>query len=379
MKTNIFITQYEQQENKLTYNYICLIEHLGRESQALLLRKLFPALHILPEELELQCELLYGGQESNPDGAFYLSTEGSAYTVYFENKTFRRKLDPEQIKNHLVNFCPKDSELLLVITTDPSDRKRLRKKQFEDKVFFHTWSEIVTILKELARSTESEKDIFLIDEFVAYGNRTGEFMELASISDKDIADYSEYLELQERTRNFSGKWRYILESCRESLDSAVRKFPDIASSSSFLDHFGRCGYDYYFKTTPYGQWLSIGLYYDTYDHQIPFKRQYVPELAIFYDIKPTWRDSLRSNPELLKSLEYFESNQFENNLTKSITPNRWRFVFHRKPITELGEEITPRLVSQFFEEKLGFFFANQRFFKCMGHKECISEGVSANI
>jgi len=35
MKTNIFLGQYQQAENKLTYNFVSLIEHLERESQVL--------------------------------------------------------------------------------------------------------------------------------------------------------------------------------------------------------------------------------------------------------------------------------------------------------------------------------------------------------
>ena len=369
MKTNIFLGQYQQAENKLTYNFVSLVEHLERESQVFLFRKLFPNLSLSAEKFELECDLVYGGQTSNPDGAFHFSTETSAYcTVYLENKTFRRELNEQQIQNHLANFCQGDHDFLLVITTNPGDRTPLQKICLEDKLFFYTWPEMITILKEVATSIDNEKDIFLIDEFIEYGHQGGEFMELGVITSEDMANYSEHLKLQGSVNVFFNKWRYVLESSRQLLDSIVGEFWDADGSSGFLDHYGRCGYDYWFRHSPYGQWLSIGLYYNTYDHKIPFKSEHTPELAIFYDINPKWRQTLRRNSELLESLKFFEDNGFENNLTKSITVNKWRFVFYRKPVTDLGKGITAKVLCDFLTEKLRLFFSNQKFFKCMGHQ-----------
>lgn len=370
MKTNIFLGQYQQAENKLTYNFVALVEHLGKECQVVLFRRLFPNLCVSVENFELECDLVYGGQTSNPDGAFHFRTETSAYcTVYLENKTFRRKLNERQIQNHLANFCRGDNDFLLVITTDPQDRNRLQKMSQGGKLYFYTWPEMITILKEVAKGVDNEKDIFLIGEFIEYGHKGGEFMELGVITTEEIANYSEHLKLQDKVNLFFNKWRYMLESSHQLLDSVVGEFWDANGSSGFLDHYGRCGYDYWFKHSPYGQWLSIGLYYDTYDHGIPFKREHTPELAIFYDINPKWRETLRHNPELLESFKFFEDNGFENNLTKSITANKWRFLFYREPVTELGKEITSQVVADFLTAKIHLFFSNRTFFRCMGHKK----------
>jgi len=237
------------------------------------------------------------------------------------------------------------------------------------KLYFYTWPEMITILKEVTTGVDNEKDMFLIGEFIEYGHKGGEFMELGVITTEEMADYSEHLKLQDKVNVFFNKWRYILESSRQLLDSVVGEFWDANGSSGFLDHYGRCGYDYWFKHSPYGQWLSIGLYYDTYDHGIPFEREHTPELAIFYDINPKWRETLRHSPELLESLKFFEDNGFENNLTKSITANKWRFLFYREAVTELGKEITSQVVADFLTAKLRLFFSNQTFFRCMGHKK----------
>lgn len=370
MKTNIFLGQYQQAENKLSYNFVSLIEHLGKECQVVLFRKLFPNLSVSVENFELECDLVYGGQTSNPDGAFHFRTETSAYcTVYLENKTFRRKLDERQVQDHLANRCQGDNDFLLVITTDPRDRNRLQRMRQVSKLHFYTWSEMTTILKEVAKGVDSEKDIFLLDEFIEYGYKGEEFMELGVITSEDMANYSEYLKLSDKVNCFFNKWKYILESSRQLLDSIVGEFWDADGSSGFLDHYGRYGYDYWFKHSPFGQWLSIGLYYDTYDHKIPFKREHTPELAIFYDVDPKWRETLRRDSELLESFKFFEDNGFENNLTRPVTANKWRFVFYREPITELGKEITLQVVTDFLTEKLRLFFSNQTFFRCMGHKK----------
>lgn len=93
----------------------------------------------------------------------------------------------------------------------------------------------------------------------------------------------------------------------------------------------------HFQKNAYGQWLSCGIYYDTKDHGIRFKKKGVPELAFFLDMWPEKAKNL--SPEIknaFKNLVSKSDNGFEENTEGKITQNRWRVLFKRIPLTEIA-------------------------------------------
>ena len=114
---NVFANCYQQPENKLTYCFFCLLEHLNPSVRQELLRSF--GFDDLPPALEFG--LLQGGKGSKPDGRITLQRAGSLSSIFFENKTWRRVLDAGEIRNHLRD-CVKGSDSLLVITADQFGR-----------------------------------------------------------------------------------------------------------------------------------------------------------------------------------------------------------------------------------------------------------------
>src|SRR5260370_655611 len=97
--TNVFLNAYQQPENKLTYNFLALLEHVQIESAlGLLAQTGLPG--TVPAD-ELGVSLLYGGLKGNPDGRIDLKHGNAAVKLFFENKTWRRELDLDQIQRHI--------------------------------------------------------------------------------------------------------------------------------------------------------------------------------------------------------------------------------------------------------------------------------------
>ena len=87
--TNIFRNSYEQPENKLTYNFLCLIEHM--ENQKAFCEFLIDNKFKLSESADVEIELQPYKAGSIPDGK--ISFDNGKYLLFFENKTHRIKLD----------------------------------------------------------------------------------------------------------------------------------------------------------------------------------------------------------------------------------------------------------------------------------------------
>ena len=101
--TNIFLNAYQNPENKLTYNFLALLEHIQSASAVGLLAQTGLRRTVPVDELEVS--LLQGGLKGNPDGRIDLKHDGVAVKVFFENKTWRRQLDLDQIRRQGLCHC----------------------------------------------------------------------------------------------------------------------------------------------------------------------------------------------------------------------------------------------------------------------------------
>ncbi len=321
MKTNIFLNAYQQAENKLTYNFLAILELLNDRGLCEFLTGL-----ALSEKPVTEIRTVYGGGESNPDGSFDLKKQnGDTVTVFFENKTKRRGLGVQQIESHL-NWC-KEGDLLLVVTPRKSDIEIIRSIQ-NDKVKFYTWSEVATRLKSL----ENE----ITEQFIEYGRLSGEFEELGEIHKSDIDAYCEYIKT-----NFDNKLNNILNNFHYEVDLKKYGF-NIGKRQDY--RWGRRGTefingDYFgFDETKYtfGQFWTMGFYYDPKDHGIPFKKD-VPEIAFFFDINPEKKPLIQKDTAFRKIADSLKEVGFESNLDNELSPNTWRLFCYRKSISEFQE------------------------------------------
>ena len=132
--TNIFMNSYKQPENKLTYNFLCLLEYMDgfKEFCEYLIDKRVPLADCPPVKIETQPS----GSQSRPDGKICVKGQNKdEYTIYLENKTSRSGLHEKQLSNHLSSFCQDDKSFLLVTTPRITD-KQVIKKVGSKKVFF---------------------------------------------------------------------------------------------------------------------------------------------------------------------------------------------------------------------------------------------------
>ena len=65
--TNVFFNSYEQPENKLTYNFLCLLEHMPQRNQ--FCEFLTDRRMKLTSDPLKNVETVFSGGASNPDGA----------------------------------------------------------------------------------------------------------------------------------------------------------------------------------------------------------------------------------------------------------------------------------------------------------------------
>ena len=84
MKTNIFMNSYQKQEDKLTYNFLSLLELLNDKK----LLEWLTGINLLEKPI-VNIETIYSGGFTNPDGSFKLrKSDGNLTNIYFENKTY---------------------------------------------------------------------------------------------------------------------------------------------------------------------------------------------------------------------------------------------------------------------------------------------------
>ncbi|MGU9937966.1 hypothetical protein ACNFNZ_05220 [Empedobacter brevis] len=316
MKTNIFLNSYQQPENKLTYNFFSIIEILN-------CKNLFDFLtnnNTIQNSLT-NLRFVYGGGETNPDGSFELTLEnGNKITVFYENKTGRRSLDANQLIGHLT-LCD-DDDILLVTSPRKSDIEII-KNLADERIIFKTWQEISLFLKN------SYPDNLIIKQFNEYGKKSGEFDELGEIYHEDIKVYSEYMKI-----DFDKKTDSIFRTFLHEID--FEKFGFRKIRKYYQNDWGRKGIEFTIENCEnksFGQFGAISLYYDTEDHIINFLKN-TPELAFFFDVDPKFKNLLQQDNDFRELIKNLEFEGFESNLDNDKTPNEWRLLYYRKPITE---------------------------------------------
>lgn len=350
MKTNIFLNSYQQAENKLTYNFLSILELINSKS---LMESLFP-LQLKDNPIQ-NVRTVYGGGESNPDGSFELKKEnGDIITVYFENKTKRRGLSTGQIELH-INWLKQD-DLLLVVTPRKSDIDLIRGLGNVNIIFF-TWTEIANQLKKIDNS--------IISQFLEYGKLSGEFEELGELHKTDINIFCDYSKI-----NFEKKLNNILNNFHFEID--VEKYGFSIPKRMSTD-WGRQGTEFIYgdyelednAINSYGQFWTIAYYFDPSDHGIPFKNDQ-PEICFFFDIIPSEKIRLQKDADFIKILNELKSLGFESNLNEEISPNQWRLFFYRTPISEFNEISVTSLLhftDEVFTKLLSVDLINHPYFK----------------
>jgi hypothetical protein len=319
---------YEQAENKLTYNFLCLIEHMPSRNE--FLDFLLDRKYSCANEDLLEVGGVSGGNESNPDGKLRIKlSNNDDLCVFLENKTWRCGLDEQQLRNHLNVCCKSSDEVLLVITPRLKDYEIIRKLN-NDKIFFRTWTQIADKLRELNLKENS----FIVSQFLEYGNTSGEFIQMESLNKRDITTYVEY-----RKSNIEQKINKAFEVIMDKLDLSEFGLKEI--EPSIKDHYGRLGIEFWMdsKKNDYNQWFFFGILYDPTDHQIKFKKTGIPELAFFFDTSPKAKETLRKNQSFKDALKRLCAKGFEENLIKK-TANPWRLLYWRKPLSDI-EEVSP--------------------------------------
>lgn len=339
MRTNIFLNAYQQPENKLTYNFLSIIELLNS--------KLFIDFLTKKQSCEnpvKYIETVYGGGGSNPDGSINIKLlDNKLITVYYENKTNRRGLDPNQLIGHL-NMCG-ENDLLLVTSPRKSDITIIQGIN-DSRIIFKTWQEISLFLK----SNYRENPIIL--QFVEYGKKSGEFDELGEIYHEEIKLYSEYLKI-----NFDKKIQSIFANYIHDMDFSKFGFNNL--KIQYSDGWGRKGTELFLKNaedTTYKQFGAISFYYDTTDHQILFKNN-LPELVFFFDINPKYRSLIEDDLEFKLIVDNLILDGFESNLNMKLSPNNWRLLIYRKSISELKILNVQEIIS-FTEKVLSILIKN---------------------
>lgn len=198
MRTNIFLNSYSQPENKLTYNFLTIVDLLNDTAFCNFLTG-----RSLVEKPVTGINLVYGGRKSNPDGSFMLKqTDGKTITVYFENQTYRRGLTIDQLLGHL-DYC-RDDDILLVITPRHEDIDEVKKIN-NPKVKFKTWGDVAGYL--------NKHESPIARHFVEYGKLSGEFEELGELHGAEIRLFCSTFKI-----NFDRKIENIFQALHYQLD-----------------------------------------------------------------------------------------------------------------------------------------------------------------
>ena len=357
--TNIFRNAYEQPENKLTYCFLSVLGHLDFKIAAQLLAE--SNLPIGGCE-RLRVELLYGGQEANPDGSIVFEGPESAITVFFENKTWRRRLDIEQIRRHIrIHLNASSNHHLLVITTDQGHRDEL--KTLEDpRIHFMTWHQIAASAERLAREAIDSKDQFLLSEFQEYLETSGEAWRARMLDSKLIAAHSQFLKASPDENRFLKECQRLMDALRD--DVATEFSEEIEGVTTEKARYGRVGNECTLRNAPFGQWLFFGVYYDPQDHKIDLKVPYQAEFAVFFDIQKNTRETLPKSQNLQHAISALKVQGYEFNFPEDECGNPWRMCFWREPMSKY-EGASLSELRKMFEIQLTKLFASD-FYRIAG-------------
>lgn len=352
MKTNIFRSAYTQHENKLTYCFLSLLEHLEVGMTAQLLAE--SGLPAEPYD-RLQVELLYGGAEANPDGSLVLGRGQKHLTIFFENKTWRRQLDIEQIRRHIrVHLNDSPDRRLLVITTDSDQAREIAAIQ-DSRIHFMTWHQVAESAEVLSHVAAESKDRLLLSEFCQYLETSGEAWRAKMPDSKLIEAHAQYLKIATDEGRFLNECQRLMEALREVADKFTNEITDVSTEGL---KYGRVGNECALRKAPFGQWVFFGIYCDPQDHKIAFKVPFQAEFAVFFDIQPKNREALRKQPNVNKAIQDLKGQGFEFNFPDTERGrNAWRMCYWREPMSRFeGTELSQ--LRTMFETQLQTLFSS---------------------
>lgn len=351
--TNVFLNNYFAQENRLTYNFLCVIELMdalrGDFLRFLVRRTKF---RLAPEPLSRLDPVFAFAQGSNPDGCLrLLQVDGSELSVFLEVKTFRRLLDPTQLLAHLKYHVQQQPQaLLLVLTPRPCD-SRIVESLNDERLVFLSWQEVADYLDHASRS--SAPGSLIVKQFLKYAKEVKEFMP-SELEKKDIDLFIEYV-----ARRPDEKIRNAFELLASNF--SFGSFLQLRKPAYWNDAWGRKGIDIQLSGEKDFKWMTFGIYYDTEDHGIPFLAG-CPELALFIDIDPKKRSEMKKNSRFVQALTNLEKLGWEENLSKERTDNEWRLLWWRKPLTEFGE-LTVNILAEILETRFNELKSEPEFSK----------------
>jgi hypothetical protein len=341
--TNIFLNSYEQPENKLTYCFLALLEHVGVDI-ALRLLELAGFRHGSADGLTVS--LVYGGAEGNLDGSIVVTHRGAEAKLFFENKTWRRPLDIDQLRRRIRSHMGASGELfLLIVSAERSDRDIVMQLN-EPRALFTTWHAILDFA--LTAEAQSPKDTFLLAQFAEFLEKSEEAWRGGMLSPELIAAHTDYLRVAPTDKRFHNDCWRLIDAIK---DDALRPFSTEIASSYMADRWGRIGVECIPAVQPLGQWFFFGVYSDPFDHGIKFRTDGEPEFAIFWDIEPTNRTRLKELAGIDNALAKLKQQGFEFNFPDYECGNPWRVCFWRCAMRD-HVQADLRELARIFEDRL---------------------------
>ena len=319
---NIFMNTYEQPENKLTYNFLWLVQYLNNTD---FLKFLSGRQDISAIEPIKSIETVFGGGESNPDGAITIELNNAdTVTMFIESKTVRLGLGIDQLNRHIKGYL-KNNDLLLVITPRESDRNIINEMNNKSIIFF-SWQDISKYINE-----KYGEDI-IVKEFIEYGNLKGEFSIMKDFEKQELSYIINWYK-----NNIPDRFLHIFDSLSVEITDIFKQYKVSVNSVKTVNHYGRHGLQINFKKPKIGLWAFFGLYYNNYDHGIPFVNKEIPDICLFIDLNPTEsRSKIDGNKDIIEDFRILEKHGFKCNDNGRLTKNRWRLMSYQKSIKDFN-------------------------------------------
>ncbi len=337
--TNIFLNSYQGPENKLTYCFLTLLEHVSIDISLRVLE--LAGLQCAPAD-GLTVSTLEGGAKGNPDGKIVVTHGFDEKTIFLESKTSRRGIDIEQLRNHILSRLEESGErFLLVIASERSDRYIVMQLD-EPRAHFTTWHDIFDFASKA--ETKSCKDTFILRQFAEFLETSGEAWRGKMLTPELISAHTSYLRAVPDQKKYERECWRLIESLKEDV---LRPISIEIASSNMVYRWGRIGVDCVPVADPLGQWFFFGIYSDPFDHGIPFKNQGEPEFAIFWDMEPANRSLLGKLPGIENAITDLEQKGFEFNFPTNKCDNGWRVCFWRSAMRDHVQADLPELARMF--------------------------------
>jgi hypothetical protein len=349
--TNVFLNSYQQPENKLTYSFLCLLEHLNVSATALLEKIGVLSSPVAP----IQVNLLYGGGLTNPDGSILVTEHERTLSIFFENKTYRRGLNLEQIQGHLKQLTPND--LLLVITSDRSDRDAIYSIG-DERLRFSTWPDVANAVHELGRDASTPDDRLLLSQFEEYLEKSGEAWRARMLDKRLIDSFSETLRRQKDAADFVAQASKLISAIKDDLCAC---FSNEMTAEPVLQRYGRITSDCELITSPFGQTVGFGVYCQPDSRTISLKTEFQPEFAVFYYIPPENRGKLAAVNGIKAAAEELNKAAFEfcfPEIGFGSASRNWQVCLWRDPmVNRIGSATSD--IRQMFEDRLRVLFKSR--------------------